>query len=659
MLPKVCSSCSHLGCLQGPCAPCGVVSSVTCLCGGAARQLPCSQRGQFRCAAPCAKPLPCGLHSCERGCHADACGACPLAGPKACPCGKTRLQAAACDATVPPCGQTCDKLLACEVHRCMERCHAGACSQTCRSVVEKTCACGKTTKAVQCQERVRCERRCGEMRACERHPCKRRCCDGDCPPCPETCGRRLRCGNHKCPSPCHAGACSPCPLTVKISCACGRTSYQVPCGREATAPPPRCKHACVVPALCRHAAQLQPHACHFGPCSGQAGAAVCTLPCGSQLLCGHVCASAACHDPAPPAVAAFQAPPPPASLGADPGRRAAAPSTPPAVLAAQAAREVQRGADASTLACPPCTAPVGVTCLGGHSTQEVACSAARRFACSRPCGRVLRCGNHACASPCHDPAASPCTPCALPCQRRRACAHACPLPCHPAECPRCSLGVSRPCHCGKTSVQFECHQAGAGLPDEALQCGKPCHRALPRCPHLCPRSCHPGPCLVGRGACSADVAVRCSCKRLKQKIPCSEVAARLRAAGGDGVYTATTPLRLLPCDDECAAAAAAAARKAGAAAAAEEAAPAAKPVAAPAALVPQRKLTRAEREQQREQREAEKEQLQRAAARRQRVVYVAVAAAVAAVAVAVALLLSWLLAVVDRRAAAAWQPGSL
>ena len=29
----------------------------------------------------------------------------------------------------------------------------------------------------------RCDRRCTAMRSCGRHPCKRRCCDGRCPPC--------------------------------------------------------------------------------------------------------------------------------------------------------------------------------------------------------------------------------------------------------------------------------------------------------------------------------------------------------------------------------------------------------------------------------------------------------------------------------------------
>jgi len=86
----------------------------------------------------------------------------------------------------------------------------------------------------------RCERRCMATRSCGRHQCKRRCCNGDCPPCDLPCGRKLRCGNHLCPSPCHTGPCQPCPLSVAIACACGKTTYNTPCGTESTAKPPKC-----------------------------------------------------------------------------------------------------------------------------------------------------------------------------------------------------------------------------------------------------------------------------------------------------------------------------------------------------------------------------------------------------------------------------------
>ena len=105
----------------------------------------------------------------------------------------------------------------------------------------------------------RCEKKCSNMKACGRHQCRRRCCDGDCPPCDLPCGRRLRCGNHKCPAPCHSGLCLPCPLTATVSCACGHTSYKLPCGSEGKAVAPKCQEMCPVPPTCRHADSRLPH----------------------------------------------------------------------------------------------------------------------------------------------------------------------------------------------------------------------------------------------------------------------------------------------------------------------------------------------------------------------------------------------------------------
>lgn len=140
-------------------------------------------------AHPCVLP-------CLQVCHAGKCGACKLAGPKACPCGKTQLPEAACDVVVPPCGETCEwerlmrlldarmsdmqlamgacstvgeqagefgahlaspvpppaaggKLLSCGVHVCHERCHTGPCPQTCRETVVRSCECGKTQRTMQ------------------------------------------------------------------------------------------------------------------------------------------------------------------------------------------------------------------------------------------------------------------------------------------------------------------------------------------------------------------------------------------------------------------------------------------------------------------------------------------------------------------------------
>ncbi|GAB4819935.1 hypothetical protein N2152v2_006981 [Parachlorella kessleri] len=568
--------CGHIcpeTCHEGPCPPCGLMSSVRCRCGSACARLPCSQQGVFQCGKVCGRLLDCGRHTCQLACHAGRCGGCELAGVRSCPCGKQVVPDAPCDLVVPPCGATCDKLLSCGIHRCVERCHAGPCPQTCRGLVEKTCACGKTTKVVQCREPVKCERRCTAMRSCGRHQCKKRCCSGDCPPCEEVCGRRLKCGNHRCPAPCHAGPCAPCPLSAHIGCACGLTSYSVPCGREKLAQPPPCKHACPVRPLCRHADALPRHRCHFGPCPGPlaAGAPLCPLPCATpHPRCGHPCQSPCCHDPLPTPVADYQPPSPPAmplggqesgagasSSGGSKKRTPVGAELPPAVQAAKAAAAL-----AASLPrcgrylsyCPPCQVAL-----------EVPCSSAAPFSCGVACGRPLPCTNHTCSKPCHDPSMEPCEACTAPCTQQR-CEHPCQLGCHPGDCPPCRELVTRACHCGKTSLRFECWEAAAGIPPDRLRCAKVCHRALQLCPHLCQETCHSGACPKPE-SCSEEVTVRCACRRIKRKEPCSTVQSMLQAETGSRSYDAATPLRLLPCDAECAtlAAAAEAAGKKGAA----------------------------------------------------------------------------------------------
>ncbi|KAL4428037.1 hypothetical protein ABPG75_002126 [Micractinium tetrahymenae] len=658
-------------CHDGECPPCALVSTVPCRCGAEAQQLPCSQQGVFQCTRVCGKPLDCGRHGCEQVCHAGKCSPCALAGPKACPCGKKLLPHAACDVVVPPCGETCGKLLSCGVHRCHERCHTGPCTTVCRETLEKSCECGKTQRTVQCHETFRCERRCIEMRSCGRHQCRRRCCDGQHPACEEVCNKWLKCRNHRCPAPCHSGDCAPCPLSACVSCACSRTHYTVPCGREAAALPPKCSHPCPVPLLCRHAGAAASHRCHFGPCPP------CPQACSTQLACGHACSSEHCHDPPPPAVPGYQPPPPPvaplgpsgSSSGSSKQQRDAAAAAAPAQEAAAEARRLlemlPRTAQGQLTACPACPALVPVTCRGGHMTVQVPCSAAAPFSCEQRCGRPLACGNHTCQEQCHDAAATPCTQCSLPCQRRRGtCAHPCPLPCHPPAqaCPACAVRVTHPCHCGKTTLDFACAEVTAAvLPPAALRCGKTCHRALPGCPHTCERPCHEGPC-TSQG-CATEVTVRCGCKRSKRKLPCSEVQRLLATATGSAAYDSTTSLRLLPCDASCAKAAAAdegkgggdapVARAAGSNGA--TAAAAALPAAAAAAgsgtePAKPRKLSKEEKQAEREAARQARLAAQQRKQRQQAAVLTAILSLLVLLALGVRHLLVWL----DQRAQAAW-----
>ncbi|CAF5148153.1 unnamed protein product, partial [Rotaria magnacalcarata] len=100
------------------------------------------------------------------------------------------------------------------------------------------------------------------MRSCDKHPCKRKCCDGNCPPCQTVCGKTLNCRNHKCLSECHRGQCYPCTHKADVTCACGQTSVTVPCGCEKQTRKPRCNKLCLKPSDCHHA-EREPHLCHF------------------------------------------------------------------------------------------------------------------------------------------------------------------------------------------------------------------------------------------------------------------------------------------------------------------------------------------------------------------------------------------------------------
>ncbi|KAH9702514.1 NF-X1-type zinc finger protein NFXL2 [Citrus sinensis] len=213
---KICSKpldCRTHKCLQicheGPCPPCKARAVYMCRCGRVEEERECCER-DFRCENACGKALDCGKHVCERGCHVGQCGGCPLPGKRTCPCGKRVYEGMSCDVAVPLCGATCDKMLSCRIHRCHDRCHRGPCIGTCRMVIAKLCRCRSLKKEVPCYQDLVCERKCQRMRDCGRHACKRRCCNGDCPPCSE-------------PHKCHYGACPPCRLLCEEEYPCGHS----------------------------------------------------------------------------------------------------------------------------------------------------------------------------------------------------------------------------------------------------------------------------------------------------------------------------------------------------------------------------------------------------------------------------------------------------
>ncbi|KAL3837753.1 hypothetical protein ACJIZ3_022344 [Penstemon smallii] len=524
-------------CHDGSCPPCKEKGNYKCRCGKVEREKECFER-DFRCETACNKMLSCGKHVCEKGCHEGECGGCPYQGKRTCPCGKRVYEGMACDVAVPLCGATCDKILSCRFHKCPERCHRGSCIETCRTVVTKSCRCGSLKKQIPCYQELTCERKCQKVRDCGRHACKRKCCDGDCPPCSEICDRRLRCRNHKCPAPCHRGACAPCPLMVTISCSCGSTHFEVPCGTEAEQKPPKCPKQCRIAPLCKHQSNCKPHRCHYGACPP------CRLICDAEYSCGHNC-KLRCHGPKPPPIPEFTLKPK--------KKKSSHPTEP-----------------TPGSPCPPCPELLVRSCVGHHIGAEktMVCSNIAEFSCDNLCGNPLPCGNHYCTYVCHalksrssksaaHRVGEACEECTLPCQKERdpACPHPCPLRCHPGDCPPCKALIKRSCHCGSMVHVFECLYFNRMSEKERLaarSCKGPCHRKLPNCTHLCPETCHPGPC-ASPEKCSKKVNVRCKCQTLKKEWLCKDVQIAYQSVGSDSkdVTKNQYGLGLLPCDSNC------------------------------------------------------------------------------------------------------------
>ncbi|XP_065193912.1 NF-X1-type zinc finger protein NFXL1-like [Sycon ciliatum] len=487
-------------CHDGECELCDRQSVQPCRCGRKAEQRPCAQ-ADWSCEKVCGRELSCRNHVCEEVCHSGECGDCPRAGQRSCPCGKSSSDLP-CSEDIPTCGDTCGKLLPCRTHSCARRCHRGECDQ-CRQMVTKSCRCGRQKKSVPCFQELLCEFKCTALRQCQRHPCKRKCCDGNCPPCDKVCGKQLECRNHKCTAPCHQGPCYPCVQTLAITCRCGSTVSRVPCGRKRVTRPPRCLHPCRIPPSCHHSTR-EPHHCHMKDCPRCRQQ--CTLPLPG---CKHTC-PLPCH------------------------AHIREKSETKASLAPweQAARSQQQ--DRSRPApCPPCTAPVVKSCFGGHETASQPCSKERDYSCARSCGRSLPCGNHVCQKLCHKNSGDSttnkpgraCQQCEEVCLKPRppGCQHECPQRCHPGACPPCKKLINLRCHCGALPLVIPCPEYASCSDRNALRC---CSDQCPKtiaCGHRCRLTCHSGACSAP-SECASRVTKRCACKRQSAKVKCCEAS---------------------------------------------------------------------------------------------------------------------------------------
>lgn len=320
-------------CHTGTCDPCDEKLEHDCYCGRETKTVACTAENleamKFSCPSPCEKELDCKNHKCLRLCHPEECRPCDLKPDriKSCPCGKRPVLASerkTCLDEIPLCEAVCNKILSCGApsspHRCISKCHLGACPPCQKSTAVK-CRCGQMDQMVKCKQLTtraddaRCKKKCTKKRSCGKHKCNMECCieiDHICPlPCPST----LSCGKHKCERTCHPGHCLQCHRMSfhELQCECGaQVIYPpVPCGTKK----PTCDKPCTRSHACSHSVL---HNCHtaavcppcmlqtakfcYGnheqrrtiPCSQESFS--CGMPCNKELSCGeHKCIKT-CHE---------------------------------------------------------------------------------------------------------------------------------------------------------------------------------------------------------------------------------------------------------------------------------------------------------------------------------------------------------------------------
>lgn len=487
-------------------------------------------------------------HACDLQCHAGPCPRCTAIGPvKKCYCGSETSQRRCLDTNYEEgwsCQKPCDDFMPCGEHTCPKMCHPGTCG-ACQVESELRCYCGDSIKDIKCCDRKEAmlSFEGGEEGVTQWEGYW---------DCDRICDRPFDCGVHRCRKTCHAqdvlpAHCALSPDVVKF-CSCGKTNINelLSTPRQSCEDPiPTCGKICHKTLKCGHQCQ---RTCHDGDCG------MCLQHVSITCRCGKTSSSSLCH----------------------------------------------QGEEGEPPQCM-CTCKAALNC-GRHECGDKCCSGEakalerlsskkKRLAsgsndevvepehiCTRPCGRLLKCGTHTCPMLCHRGQCGNCleasfedlscncgrtvTPAPIPCGAKPpACKHQCTRakdcnhpavshPCHPDEenCPKCPYLVEKVCLCGKKSVKsIPCWR-------DAVSCGTECGKKLSCGSHLCHKTCHKGgqcdepckqqcgkpksvcghPCLDACHApfqcsevkpCPAILTLKCPCGGLKQDIKCGATKA--------------------------------------------------------------------------------------------------------------------------------------
>ncbi|KAF2767426.1 hypothetical protein EJ03DRAFT_296577 [Teratosphaeria nubilosa] len=519
---KKCPHRCDLTCHAGPCPPCSYMGPTQmCFCGKHEVTKKCSEtnyEGGWSCGEVCGKAMRCGQHTCPRPCHDGECGACEERVPARCYCGQVEKAIICAERAEPKksgtastlpgeetasmywigqfdCGNTCGRLLDCQVHSCQMSCHPqerdrSHCSRAPDVVTH--CSCGKTPLS-------------------ELSGAPRTSCSDPIPSCSKPCGNLLRCG-HVCESICHTGPCGSCRKIVDISCRCGRVTSKSVCHQGAEEPP-QCARVCRTLLSCGR------HNCDERCCSGESTARerqsakrkhrplnsaarpveegfeaehICTRQCGRTLKCGiHVC-SELCH---------------------------------------KGQCNTCREAIFEEIACH-----CGKTVL-----QPPLPCGTKPPLCRFPCNRRKHCGHPQTAHNCHGEDEA-CPKCPFLVEKRCLCGkHTLKnQPCWLQDA-RCGKICDKSLRCGSHFCRKECHRPGDCEDANGQACLQPCGKPKKICGHADENQCHaPYPCKEDT-PCQSKIYITCACQAQKQELKCGAS----KSSDGNGGKS-------LPCNDECA-----------------------------------------------------------------------------------------------------------
>lgn len=451
------------------------------------------------CGETCGRIEGCA-HACTLLCHPGPCPPCQASVRRECGCGKSSKTMQCCLKEPIECEEICQKLLNCELHACLEKCHEGKC-KPCEHKVDQKCHCGKHERQVTCtrdsheKKTYSCGKPCGKDLACGNHKCKDCCHSGECRPCktsPEQatscpcgkmpivleqrkscldpiplcngiCNKTLRCGKaahpHHCTSKCHLGNCPPCNKQTAVKCRCGHMDQMIKCRQLSTrADDARCKKRCVKKRSCGK------HKCNQECCIDIDH--ICPLPCNYTLSCGkHKCDQPCHRGNCPPCYrSSFEElycecgaeviyPPVPCGTKKPPCKRPCSRQHP-------CDHPVQHNCH-SAATCPPCMIFTTKWCFGQHEQRKTIPCVQESFSCGLACNKPLSCGRHKCIKPCHEGA---CQTAGEVCKQscttlRPGCGHKCMAPCHEGDCPEtaCKEMVEITCECGNRKQSRTCH----------------------------------------------------------------------------------------------------------------------------------------------------------------------------------------------------------